>query len=76
MCPAPQVYPGGLSDEVLQVLGSASRAATPDDVRKWNVTKIDTLSSLMNQRNGDWDAEMVLCVCVCVVLLMLFTCMH
>ncbi|XP_052402480.1 uncharacterized protein LOC127949391 isoform X2 [Carassius gibelio] len=54
-----QVYPGGLSDEVLQVLGSASRAATPDDVRKWNVTKIDTLSSLMNQRNGDWDTEMV-----------------
>uniref|UniRef100_A0A8C1FEU8 Mesothelin-like protein n=1 Tax=Cyprinus carpio carpio TaxID=630221 RepID=A0A8C1FEU8_CYPCA len=54
-----QAYPGGLSDEVLQVLGSASRAATPDDVRKWNVTKIDTLSSLMNQRNGDWDAEMV-----------------
>ncbi|XP_026146566.1 uncharacterized protein mslnb [Carassius auratus] len=54
-----QAYPGGLSDEVLQVLGSASRVATPDDVRKWNVTKIDTLSSLMNQRYGDWDAEMV-----------------
>uniref|UniRef100_A0A9J7Y4Y7 Uncharacterized protein n=1 Tax=Cyprinus carpio carpio TaxID=630221 RepID=A0A9J7Y4Y7_CYPCA len=54
-----QAYPGGLSDEVLQVLGSASRVATPDDVRKWNVTKIDTLSSLMNQRNGDWDPEMV-----------------
>ncbi|KAL1281634.1 hypothetical protein QQF64_000437 [Cirrhinus molitorella] len=54
-----QAYPGGVSDEVLQVLGSASRAATPDDVRKWNVTKIDTLSSLMNKRYGDWDAEMV-----------------
>ncbi|KAF4117955.1 hypothetical protein G5714_000006 [Onychostoma macrolepis] len=54
-----QAYPGGLSDGVLQVLGPASRAATPDDVRKWNVTKIDTLWSLMNQRNGDWDAEMV-----------------
>ncbi|XP_073697950.1 mesothelin-like protein [Garra rufa] len=54
-----QAYPGGVSDEVLQVLGSASRAATPDDVRKWNVTKIDTLSSLMNQRYGDWEAEMV-----------------
>ncbi|XP_077101801.1 uncharacterized protein LOC143753360 [Siphateles boraxobius] len=54
-----QAYPDRLSDEVLQVLGSASRTATPDDVRKWNVTKIDTLSSLMNQRNGDWDPEMV-----------------
>ncbi|XP_043108750.1 uncharacterized protein mslnb isoform X2 [Puntigrus tetrazona] len=54
-----QAYPGGLPDEVLQVLSSASRVATPDDVRKWNVTKIDTLSSLMNPSNGDWDAEMV-----------------
>ncbi|XP_067298636.1 uncharacterized protein [Pseudorasbora parva] len=54
-----QAYPGGLSDGVLQVLGPASRVATPDDVRKWNVTKIDTLSSLMNSRNGDWDPEMV-----------------
>lgn len=61
-----QAYPDRLSDEVLQVLGSASRTATPDDVRKWSVTKIDTLSSLMDQRNGDWDPEMVLCVCVCV----------
>ncbi|XDV17109.1 hypothetical protein PO909_016533, partial [Leuciscus waleckii] len=54
-----QAYPDRLSDEVLQVLGSASHTATPDDVRKWKVTKIDTLSSLMNQRNGDWDPEMV-----------------
>lgn len=54
-----QAYPDRLSDEVLEVLGSASRTATPDDVRKWSVTKIDTLSSLMNQRNGDWDPEMV-----------------
>ncbi|XP_051764545.1 uncharacterized protein mslnb isoform X3 [Ctenopharyngodon idella] len=54
-----QAYPDGLSDEVLQVLGSTSRTATPDDVRKWNVKKIDTLSSLMNSRNGDWDTEMV-----------------
>ncbi|RXN34382.1 hypothetical protein ROHU_004044 [Labeo rohita] len=28
-----QAYPGGVSDEVLQVLGSASRAATRDDVQ-------------------------------------------
>ncbi|XP_048051534.1 uncharacterized protein mslnb isoform X1 [Megalobrama amblycephala] len=54
-----QAYPDGLPDEVLQVLGSTSRAATPGDVRKWNVKKIDTLASLMNTRNGDWDAEMV-----------------
>ncbi|XP_016308304.1 mesothelin-like protein [Sinocyclocheilus anshuiensis] len=54
-----QAYPGGLSDQVLQVLGSTSRVATPDDVRKWNVTKIDTLSSLMNQRKGDWEVQLL-----------------
>ncbi|XP_051558578.1 uncharacterized protein LOC127443760 [Myxocyprinus asiaticus] len=54
-----QAYPDGIPDEVLQVLGSSSRAAMPDDVKKWSVTKIDTLSSLMNSRNGDWDHQMV-----------------
>ncbi|XP_056627073.1 uncharacterized protein mslnb isoform X2 [Triplophysa dalaica] len=54
-----QAYPDGLSDERLQVLGSSSRAATPSDVTRWNVTKIDTLSSLMASGNGEWDPEMV-----------------
>ncbi|XP_051994237.1 uncharacterized protein mslnb isoform X31 [Xyrauchen texanus] len=54
-----QAYPDGIPDGVLQVLGSSSRAAMPDDVKKWSVTKIDTLSSLMNSRNGVWDPQMV-----------------
>ncbi|KAA0721629.1 hypothetical protein E1301_Tti024300 [Triplophysa tibetana] len=54
-----QAYPDGLSDERLQVLGSSSRSATPSDVTRWNVTKIDTLSSLMASGNGEWDPEMV-----------------
>lgn len=55
-----QAYPDGLSDERLQVLGSSSRSATPSDVTRWNVTKIDTLSSLMASGNGEWDPEMVM----------------
>ncbi|XP_073716201.1 uncharacterized protein mslnb isoform X2 [Misgurnus anguillicaudatus] len=54
-----QAYPGGLSDEVLQVLGPTSRVATSSDITSWNVTKIDTLASLMNSRNGDWDPVLV-----------------
>ncbi|XP_073670562.1 uncharacterized protein mslnb isoform X2 [Paramisgurnus dabryanus] len=50
-----QAYPGGLSDEVLQVLGPTSRVATASDITSWNVTKVDTLASLMNSRNGDWE---------------------
>ncbi|KAF4075579.1 hypothetical protein AMELA_G00235980, partial [Ameiurus melas] len=53
-----QIYPSGLNDNVLQLLGSTSRVATIDDIRKWNITIIDTLSSLMNSDNGNWAPEM------------------
>uniref|UniRef100_W5L5S6 Mesothelin a n=1 Tax=Astyanax mexicanus TaxID=7994 RepID=W5L5S6_ASTMX len=52
-----QLYPSGLSDSVVQVLGSTSRAATVSDISKWNVSTIDTLSSLMNTVNGGWTSE-------------------
>ncbi|XP_076144404.1 uncharacterized protein LOC143126819 [Alosa pseudoharengus] len=50
-----QVYPDGLSDDVVQMLGPVSRGATTDDISKWNITKIDTLSSLMKTSDGDWS---------------------
>ncbi|XP_062398476.1 uncharacterized protein mslnb isoform X5 [Sardina pilchardus] len=50
-----QVYPGGFSDDVLQMLGPVSRGATTDDISKWNITKIDTLASLMTTSDGDWS---------------------
>ncbi|KAK3530683.1 hypothetical protein QTP86_031901 [Hemibagrus guttatus] len=54
-----QAYPAGISDQVLQVLGPASRAASTSDISKWNVTTIDTLSALMRSYNGDWSQEQV-----------------
>ncbi|XP_058236148.1 uncharacterized protein LOC131346630 [Hemibagrus wyckioides] len=54
-----QAYPAGISDQVLQVLGPASRAASTSDISKWNVTSIDTLSALMKSYNGDWSPEQV-----------------
>ncbi|XP_048104075.1 mesothelin-like protein [Alosa alosa] len=50
-----QAYPDGLSDDVVQMLGPVSRRATTDDISKWNITKIDTLSSLMKTSDGDWS---------------------
>ncbi|KAL2086519.1 hypothetical protein ACEWY4_017578 [Coilia grayii] len=50
-----QAYPEGISDDVVQMLGPASRGASVDDISKWNVTKIDTLSILMKSSDGEWS---------------------
>ncbi|KAL7845118.1 hypothetical protein AOLI_G00233100, partial [Acnodon oligacanthus] len=52
-----QLYPSGLPENVVQLLGSTSRVATVDDIKKWNITIIDTLSSLMVPYDGDWTSE-------------------
>ncbi|XP_049325328.1 uncharacterized protein LOC103033028 isoform X7 [Astyanax mexicanus] len=54
-----QAYPSGISDEILQVLGPASRAATVTDISKWNITKVDTLSALMKSSDGNWTSDQV-----------------
>ncbi|XP_060715908.1 uncharacterized protein LOC132839126 [Tachysurus vachellii] len=54
-----QAYPAGISDQVLQVIGPASRAASTSDISKWNVTSIVTLSALMRSYDGDWSPEQV-----------------
>ncbi|XP_051994003.1 uncharacterized protein LOC127651975 [Xyrauchen texanus] len=50
-----QVYPAGLSDSVLQVLAGVSRQATVNEIKTWSITTIDTLTALMDQKNGAWD---------------------
>uniref|UniRef100_A0A3B4D0E1 Uncharacterized protein n=1 Tax=Pygocentrus nattereri TaxID=42514 RepID=A0A3B4D0E1_PYGNA len=52
-----QLFPLGLSDGVVQILNAVSRVATVSDISKWNITTIDTLSSLMNSDNGDWTSD-------------------
>ncbi|XP_053532117.1 uncharacterized protein LOC108258727 [Ictalurus punctatus] len=54
-----QAYPAGITDEVLQVLGPASRAASASDISKWSVTTINTLSALMRSYDGNWSSEQV-----------------
>uniref|UniRef100_A0A8D3AEN3 Mesothelin-like protein n=1 Tax=Scophthalmus maximus TaxID=52904 RepID=A0A8D3AEN3_SCOMX len=51
-----EAYPSGLSDNVVKVLGSVSRAASLDDISKWSITIIDTLATLMKAEDGPWEA--------------------
>ncbi|XP_036412842.1 serine-rich adhesin for platelets-like [Colossoma macropomum] len=50
-----QLFPSGLPDGVVQILKTVSLVASVSDINKWNITTIDTLSSLMH--NGDWASD-------------------
>lgn len=63
-CVLSQVFPSGVSEENVQLLGSVSRVASLEDISKWNITKVDTLAALMEADNGPWEAAKV-----CAVLL-------
>uniref|UniRef100_A0A3B4UJM2 Mesothelin a n=1 Tax=Seriola dumerili TaxID=41447 RepID=A0A3B4UJM2_SERDU len=51
-----QAFPSGVSDNVVQVLGSVSRVASLEDISKWNITTADTLAALMKADDGSWEA--------------------
>ncbi|XP_066510539.1 uncharacterized protein [Hoplias malabaricus] len=52
-----QIYPTVFSESLVQLLGAVSRVADLNDISKWNITTIDTLSSLMNPSNGIWTSD-------------------
>ncbi|XP_061088876.1 uncharacterized protein LOC133122745 [Conger conger] len=52
-----QAYPTNIPEEVIQVMGSVSRAASVDEINNWNITKLDTLAALMVSDNGEWEPE-------------------
>lgn len=52
-----QAYPSGVPDPAVQMLGSVSRVATLEDISKWSVAKVDTLSALMEPEDGSWERE-------------------
>ncbi|XP_076839501.1 uncharacterized protein LOC143484583 [Brachyhypopomus gauderio] len=54
-----QAYPSGLGDSVLQLLGSTSRVANVSEIYTWNITTIDTLSSLMYPTDEAWTSEQI-----------------
>ncbi|XP_036006813.1 uncharacterized protein LOC105939733 [Fundulus heteroclitus] len=50
-------YPSGVPDQAVQMLGSVSRVATLEDISKWSITKVDTLSALFSADDGSWETE-------------------
>uniref|UniRef100_A0A3B3DRT2 Mesothelin a n=1 Tax=Oryzias melastigma TaxID=30732 RepID=A0A3B3DRT2_ORYME len=50
-----------VKDQV-QLLSAASRVATVEDIRSWNISKIDTLAALMDYSNGGWDPILYLAI--------------
>ncbi|XP_077426676.1 uncharacterized protein LOC144055006 [Vanacampus margaritifer] len=48
----------GIPEDQVELLRLASRQATSDDIILWNITLVDTLSSLMDSSNGPWNASL------------------
>ncbi|KAK5926100.1 hypothetical protein CgunFtcFv8_021697 [Champsocephalus gunnari] len=47
-----------IPEDQVQLLGPASRVATVENIDMWTITQIDTLYSLMDSDNGDWDSSL------------------
>ncbi|KAL4624399.1 mesothelin isoform X1 [Arapaima gigas] len=52
-----QALPSGFLDVVVQQLGPISQVASLADISKWNITKVDTLASLMSSSDGTWTPD-------------------
>lgn len=53
------MYPAGIPDEQLRLLGPLSRQFTAQEIRQWQVTSSDTLCALLNPLDGTWSAAQV-----------------
>ncbi|XP_036949254.1 uncharacterized protein LOC119016969 [Acanthopagrus latus] len=53
-----EAYAASIPESQVQLLGPASRVASKDDISKWSITQIDTLSALMDSTNGPWDPSL------------------
>ncbi|XP_067912856.1 uncharacterized protein [Heterodontus francisci] len=45
-----QIYPGGLPENQIQLLGNISTVFNVTEVSSWNITQVETLSALMTQQ--------------------------
>uniref|UniRef100_A0A8B9FVR7 Mesothelin like n=1 Tax=Amazona collaria TaxID=241587 RepID=A0A8B9FVR7_9PSIT len=48
-----QIYPSGIPEEQLKLLGPLSRLYTAEEISRWRVTSSDTLSVLLNPSDGN-----------------------
>ncbi|PKU37051.1 mesothelin-like protein [Limosa lapponica baueri] len=54
-----QIYPSGIPEDQLKLLGLLSRLYTAEEISQWQVTSSDTLSALLNPSDGKWNASQV-----------------
>ncbi|KAA0705446.1 hypothetical protein E1301_Tti016980 [Triplophysa tibetana] len=52
-----EISPNGLSESQVKSLGPVSRVAKTEEIKKWNITKSDTLAALMISSDGDWNSS-------------------
>ncbi|NXX42618.1 MSLNL protein, partial [Tricholaema leucomelas] len=50
-----QIYPSGIPEGQLKVLGELSRLYTAEEISQWMVTSSDTLLALLNESDGKWN---------------------
>nr|XP_016853491.1 PREDICTED: uncharacterized protein LOC103281161 [Anolis carolinensis] len=51
-----ELYPSGVPEDQLRLLGFLAHQYNAEEIRRWNVTSSDTLAALLNPDNGAWDA--------------------
>ncbi|XP_050569820.1 mesothelin-like protein [Cygnus atratus] len=51
-----EVYPAGIPDDQLRLLGPLSRQYTAQEISQWQVTSSDTLCALLSPLDGTWSA--------------------
>ncbi|XP_074914375.1 mesothelin-like protein [Buteo buteo] len=54
-----QIYPSEIPEEQLKLLGPLSRQYTAQEISRWPVTSINTLSALLNPSDGKWETPQV-----------------
>ncbi|XP_075574992.1 LOW QUALITY PROTEIN: mesothelin-like protein [Pelecanus crispus] len=54
-----QIYPSGILEKQLKLLGPLSRQYTVEEISLWPVTSSDTLSALLDPSDGKWGAPQV-----------------
>uniref|UniRef100_A0A8B9FYU4 Mesothelin like n=1 Tax=Amazona collaria TaxID=241587 RepID=A0A8B9FYU4_9PSIT len=54
-----QIYPSGIPEEQLKLLGPLSRLYTAEEISRWRVTSSDTLSVLLNPSDGKWSIRQI-----------------
>ncbi|XP_076003783.1 uncharacterized protein LOC142996666 isoform X2 [Genypterus blacodes] len=59
-----EAYTADIPEYQVKIFGPTSRVATSDDITRWTITELDTLSALMNSSYGQWDPSLAKAIIV------------